>query len=151
MIPCSIVLDGETVLPAVWAMKRKRQVQTRDIYKYKAWLNIDGSKMRPGVHYNQTHAPVLAWGFIMILLSTVIRNNWKTMHIDYVLNFPWAPVNRGCYFNIQKVIEVQSDTKWVLKVKKNIYGQRQAGRVWNKFIVGKLTSSAVGLRQIKID
>ena len=36
---------------------------------------------------------------------------------------------------IQKCIEVHSDTEWLLKVKKNIYGQWQAGRVWNKFLL----------------
>ena len=53
--------------------------------------------------------------------------------------------------NIQKVIEVQSDTKWVLKVNNNIYGKRQTGRVWNKFLVEKLISSSFRFRQRKID
>ena len=52
--------------------------------------------------------------------------------------------------NIPKGIEVQSDTNWFLMFKKNIYGQRQAFRVWNKFLVEKLTSSEVGFRQSKI-
>ena len=52
---------------------------------------------------------------------------------------------------ITKGIEVHSDTDWVLNVKNNIHKQRQAGRLWNKFLVGKLTSSADGFRQSKID
>ena len=65
------------------------------------------------------------------------------MQFDYVLAFTQATVDRDCCMKIPKVIEVQIDTEWVLKFKKSIYRQRQAGRVWNKFLVGKLTSSAV--------
>ena len=50
-----------------------------------------------------------------------------------------------------KGIEVQSDNNWVLEVNNNTYGQRQSGRVWNKFRVGKLTISAVRFRKSKID
>ena len=75
-------------------MKQKWRVRTREIYKYKARINIDGSKMRPGVHYNQTYAPVAAWESIIILLYTLLHNNWKMMHINYVLAFTQEPVYR---------------------------------------------------------
>ena len=78
----SRVSEGETISPEVWDMKRKRRVQTRDIYKYKDLMNIDGSKMIPGVHYNQTYAPLMAWDYIHIILSTILYNDWKTMHLD---------------------------------------------------------------------
>ena len=48
---------------------------------------------------------------------------------------------------ISKVIKVQSDTGWLLKVNNNIYGERQAGIIWNKSLMEKLTSSAVKFRQ----
>ena len=51
---------------------------------------------------------------------------------------------------ITTVIELQSDTKWVIKAKNNIYGQPQAGRVWNKFLVEKLNNPEVGFRKSKI-
>ena len=73
------------------------------------------------------------------------------MHIDYILAFTQAPVYIECYMKIPKVIELQSDTNWVLKAKKNIYGQRQIGRVWNELLVGKITSSSVRFRQSNID
>ncbi len=36
----------------------------------------------------------------------------------------------------------------VLKLEKNIYGQKQAGRVWNSFLVDKLTSIGFTMSQI---
>ena len=40
-----------------------------------------------------------------------------------------------------------SDNDHLLKVQKNIYGQKQAGPVWNKHLVSKLTSKAIGFTQ----
>ena len=40
VIPRSEVPKGSSILPAVWQMKQKRDIRTRQIKKYKAWLNI---------------------------------------------------------------------------------------------------------------
>ena len=53
--------------------------------------------------------------------------------------------------NIPKFIELNIGTEWVLKVKNNIYVKIQAGRVWNKFLLKKLTSSVIESRKIKVD
>ncbi len=39
----SKVLKGATILPVVWQMKHKCWIQTQEVYKWKAHLNIDGS------------------------------------------------------------------------------------------------------------
>ena len=41
--PISDVPEGESILPAVWQMRRKREVSTGKIKKYKARMNLDGS------------------------------------------------------------------------------------------------------------
>ena len=51
----------------------------------------------------------------------------------------------------QKSIELHIESDLVLKINNNIYMQRQAGRVWNKFLMEKLISSAVVFRQRKVD
>ena len=112
----------------------KKQVKTRDIYKYKAQLNLDGSKFFRVVDYNHNYASVASWESIRILLSTVLHNNCKKMQIDYVLDFPQAPAKRECYMRIIKGIEVQINIEWLIKVDNNIYRKRQAGRVCNKFL-----------------
>ena len=60
LILCSIVPEVETLSPAIWAMKQIKRVHTREIYKYKARLNLDGSKIRPVLQCSQTYAPVAA-------------------------------------------------------------------------------------------
>jgi hypothetical protein len=71
--------------------------------------------------------------------------------VDYVLAFPQAPVERDCYMRIPKGIVVNAPGEWVLRVKRNKYGQKQAGRVWNNYLVSKLTSPQIGFVQSKYD
>ena len=87
------------------------------------------------MHYDQTYAPVASWETIRLLLTMVLKNNWKTRQLDYVLAFPQAPAERELYMKIPKGIQVDSSTEYVLKVEQNLYGQKQAGRVWNQHLV----------------
>jgi Reverse transcriptase (RNA-dependent DNA polymerase) len=80
----------------------------------------------------------------------VLKNKWKMRQLDYVLAFPQAPAEREMYMKIPKGIRVDSDVEYVLKVEKNLYGQKQAGRVWNRHLVQKLIQN-VGFRQSEID
>jgi hypothetical protein len=42
---------GVRVLPAVWSMKRKRHIATREVYKWKVRLNVGGHMQKYGIHY----------------------------------------------------------------------------------------------------
>jgi hypothetical protein len=50
IVPRHKVPQGVLVIPAVWQMKRKRRISTREVYKWKARLNFDGSKQVKGVN-----------------------------------------------------------------------------------------------------
>ena len=151
IVPASEVPEGVKPLPAVWQMKRKRDIRTRKVKKWKARLNIDGSKMRPD-QYDLTYAPVASWNSIRLLLGLTTIHNWHTIQIDYVLAFPQAPVERELYMEIPKGFEVPgaSPKDFVLKIHRNIYGQKQAGKVWNDFLVKKLTEE-LGFKQSRSD
>jgi hypothetical protein len=41
-------------------MRRKRDAKDGSIKKYKARLNIDGSQMKRGEHYDKKYAPVVS-------------------------------------------------------------------------------------------
>ena len=152
IVKTSEVPKDKTILPAVWQMKRKRDIKTRKVKKWKARLNIDGSRMKHGVHYDQTYAPVASWKSIRLLLMLTIRNGWYSKQLDYVLAFPQAPVEKEIYMKIPKGFEINGakSGEYVLKLHKNVYGQKQAGRVWNQYLVDKLINE-LGFTQSKID
>ena len=141
----SQVPEGATVLPAVWSMKRKRKIATGEIYKWKARLNIDGSRQTKGVNYWDTYAPVASWSTVRLILTMSVIKGWKSRQIDYVQAYTQADVEIDhLYMKIPRGFEVSSDDaqeEHVLKIHKNIYGQKQAGRVWNKHLVSKLETA----------
>jgi hypothetical protein len=85
------VPQGATILPAVWQTKRKRKIATREVYKRKARLNLDGSKQVKGVNYWNTYAPVTSWPTVRLLLTMAIIRGWHTKQLDFFLAFTQAP------------------------------------------------------------
>ena len=150
----SSVPKGKIILPAVWQMKRKRDIKTRLVKKYKARMNLDGSRQVKGVHYDKTYAPVTSWKFIRLLLIMIVKCGWHSKQIDYVLAFPQAPVEREIYMSIPKGFELESGYKsteeHVLRVHKNVYGQCQASRVWYQYLRNKLVKE-LNFKQSKVD
>ena len=115
VIPKSELPQGAKVLPAVWQLQRKRDIKTRKIKKYKARLNVDGSRMQKGVHYEQSYAPVASWN------SMTAVHGWHTKQLDYVAAFPQAPIERELYMKVPRGVEVEGGNSddHVLKLHKN--------------------------------
>jgi hypothetical protein len=149
LIKKSAVPKGHKIMPSVWSMKRKRKIATREIYKWKARLNIDGSKQEEGVNFWETFAPVASWSTIRVVLILALIHGWDTRQIDFVLAYTQAAVECELYMSIPKGFEVEGDEEYVLKLKKNLFGQRQAGQVWNKHLIEKLKK--VGFVASQID
>jgi hypothetical protein len=129
---------------------------TGEIKRYKARLNIDGSRMVHMRDYDLTYAPVASWASIRLLLALTLVNNWHTIQLDYVLAYPQAPVDRDLYMKIPKGFEVtgygiheDNAHEHILKVHKNIYGGKASGRIWNQYLVKKLCK--IGFTQSIVD
>jgi hypothetical protein len=68
---------------------------------------------------------------------------WKTRQIDYVLVFPQADVECDLFMQLPRGLTfpgVHRSTHY-LKLKKNIYGSRQVGRVWNQHLANGLVEN----------
>ena len=97
IVPRHTVPKGMIILPAVWSMKRKRRIDTREVYKHKAQLTIHGGKQMKGLHYWETYAPVVCWSSIRFFLLLAITHGWKSKQIDFVLAYPQADVECDLY------------------------------------------------------
>ena len=123
-----------------------RTIMTRTINKCKARL-IENS-----LQYNETYAPGAKWNSIRILLTLALMNNWKTQQLDYIMAYPQAPVEKELYMELPKGFDIEGCKRedYVLQIHRNIYGQKQAGRVWNKYLVDKLVN-VLHFKQSKVD
>jgi Reverse transcriptase (RNA-dependent DNA polymerase) len=144
------VPKDQTVLPAVWAMRRKRDIATQQVYKWKARLNVHGGKQVKGFNYWETYAPVASWSSIRLIMNLATLQDWKMRQLDFVLAFPQAPVETDIYMDIPKGFEYKGNKDdHVLKLVNNLYGQKQAGRVWNLYLTEGLIK--LGFKQSKND
>ena len=93
-----------------------------------------------GVNYCKTHAPVVTWFVIWLMIVFSILFNRAMCQIDFVMAFPQAPIEMDMYMELPKGIDTKHGNSkgHVLKLLQNIYGQQQAGRVWNHHLTAKL-------------
>ena len=137
------VPEGVKVLDSVWAMKRKRRIKTKQVYKWKARLNIHGGQQEFGINYWETFAPVVTWISIRLILILSILLCWHTRQIDFILAYPQAPIETPLFMEIPKGVSLHGlprhTNEYVLELKMNLYGQKQAGRVWYKHLTSGLT------------
>jgi Reverse transcriptase (RNA-dependent DNA polymerase) len=99
-------------------------------------LNVDGGKQIHGIDYWETYAPVATWTTIRLILIMGVKEKWCMMQLDFVQAYPQAPVETELYIDIPKgfVVNGRRDG-YALRVLRNVYGQKQAGRVWNQYLV----------------
>ena len=111
--------------------------------------------MQKGIHYNQSYAPVASsWKSTGMLLTMTTVHRWHTKQLDYMAAFPRALIERELlYMKVPRAgVEVEggNSDNHVIELHKNTYGQKNAGRVWNQYLVKKLITE-VGFRQSKVD
>jgi hypothetical protein len=86
--------------------------------------------MKHGIHYNKTYSPVASWNSVQMLLTLTAVHGWHTSQIDFVQAFAPAPVEKTLYMRITAGIELEDGSNardYVMKIHRNIYGQKQAG------------------------
>ena len=94
------------------------------------------------MNYFVTYAPVVTWFVIRLMIVMGIIFNWALRQVNFVMAYPQAPIETDIYMELPQGIKTKTGNSkdHVLKLLKNIYGQKQAGRVWNSFLVDKLVS-----------
>ena len=127
---------GTKLIDMVWSMRRKRRINTQEVYKWKARLNVHGGQQEHGVNYWYTYAPVVTWQTVRLFLILSLLLGWQSRQLDFVMAYPQAPAEMPLYMRLLQGHQPGGMTRKMhaLKLVRNVYGQKQAGRVWNKFI-----------------
>ena len=135
-VPLSQVPKGTKLIDMVWSMRRKRRIKTQEVYKWKACLNVHGGQQEHVVHYWDTYAPVVTWQTVRLFIILTILLGWQSRQLDFVMAYPQAPAEMPLYMKLPQGYKCNRITRktHALKLLRNVYGQKQAGRVWNKFM-----------------
>ncbi len=133
----SKVPEDVQIIPSVWLMRRKRDLTTNEIKLHKARLNLHGKKQIYGMNYFETYAPVVTWFAIRLMIIFGIIFCWALRQVNFIMAYPQAPIEMDIYTELPQGIQTAhgNSKDHVLKLEKNIYGQKQAGCVWNSFLV----------------
>ena len=127
---------GTRLLDMVWSMRRKRKIKTQEVYKWKARLNVHRGQQVHGVHYWDTYAPVVTWQTMRLFLILSLILGWQSRQLDFVIAYPQAPAEMPLYMRLPQRYRRDgvSQKMHALKLVRNVYGQKQAGRIWNKYM-----------------
>ena len=150
-VPLNQVPKGTKLIDMVWPMRHIRRIKMQEVYKWKARLNMHGGQQEHGIHYWDTYAPVVTWQTVCLFLILSILLGLQSRQLDFVMAYPQAPAEMPLYMRLPQGYKRNRITRktHTLKLLRNIYGQKQAGHVWNKFM--DLGMREIGLKPSKFD
>ena len=135
-VPLSDLPKGTKLIDMVWSMRRKRRINTQEVYKWKARLNVHGGQQEHGVHYWDTYAPVVTWQTVRLFLILSLLLGWQSRQLDFIMAYPQAPAEMPLYMRLPQGYKRSGMSRKMhaLKLIRNVYGQKQASRVWNQYM-----------------
>ena len=135
VVPISIVPGGNKPILAVWSMKHKRDLGGK-IIKWKARLCAHGRMQTKGVNYWETYLPIVSWTMVCLVLILSLIMGWHMRSLDFVMAYPQADIKTDIFMHAPHgcIIPGASNGWSVLKLRKNLYGLKDAGQTWHKYL-----------------
>eukprot|EP00957_Ditylum_brightwellii_P158611 12072727-Ditylum_brightwellii.AAC.1 len=86
-----------------------------------------------------------------MILAVAILNAWATRQVDVAMAYPQVDIEFDLYMHLPHRVQMSDGSRGihVLKLLKNVYGQKQAGRVWYNHLKEGLLM--IGFTQSAID
>jgi hypothetical protein len=100
-----------------------------------------GYVQRPGIDFTEVFAPVARLESVRVLLAVAAQEGWEVHHMDVKSAFLNGDLQEEVYVEQPAGFVAQGAEHKVLKLKKALYGMRQAPRAWND----KLDSTMLSL------
>ena len=132
-----IVRTPKGVMPVgyKWVFVCKRN-EKNEIIRYKTWLVAQDFLQRPGIHYEETYAPIMDAISFRFLISLVAKENLDMQLMDVVIAYLYGSLDNDIYMKIlegYKMPETYNPTSrsmYSIKLQKSLYGLKQSGRMW---------------------
>jgi hypothetical protein len=121
---------GHKPIGLKWVFKVKRD-EHGAIVKHKARLVAKGYVQRPGIDFTEVFALVARLESVRVLLAVAAHEGWEVHHMDVKSAFLNGDLQEEVYVAQPAGFVVQGAENKVLKLKKALYGLRQAPRAWN--------------------
>ena len=123
------LLEGAKLIGCKWIFKTKWDVND-NVERYKAHLMTKGSLQREGIDFKETFSPVSMKDSFRTIMALVAHFDLELHQMDVKTTFLNGDIDEMIYM-VQPENFVLGDLKnMVCKLKKSIYGLKQASRKW---------------------
>lgn len=143
---CVLPTDRKAI-GSKWIYKIKTDADGK-VNRFKARLVAQGFSQKFGTDYDQVFAPVARQTTFRILLSVASKERLQVHHLDVKTAFLNGKLTETIYMKQPPGFE-DDNKQLVCKLKKSIYGLKQAAKSWNDTIHQFLTK--IGFMQSKAD
>ena len=126
-----------------WVFKVKRN-SDGSINKYKARLVAKGYIQKHGIDFDEVFAPVARIETVRLIIGVAASHGWELHHLDVKTTFLHGDLKEEVYVSQPEGFVIKGKETKVYKLRKALYGLRQAPRAWNE----KLNAT---LHELKFD
>lgn len=125
------------VIGSKWVFKIKH-LPNGKIDRFKARLCAKGFAQMEGVDFSETFSPTSRFDTIRVILALAVQRKWKMLQIDVKTAFLYGNIDETIFMQPPPGLDVTADL--VCKLKRSLYGLKQASRCWNKTFSEFLTN-----------
>jgi hypothetical protein len=122
--------QGHKPIGLKWVFKTKRN-EHGDVVKHKARIVAKGYVQRHGVDYEEVFAPVARIESVRLLFALAAQERWEVHHMDVKSAFLNGELQEEVYVAQPPGFVITGKESKVLRLRKALYGLRQAPRAWN--------------------
>ena len=130
---------GVQAIGCKWVYKTKRD-SLGNIERYKARLVAKGFTQKEGIDYTETFSPVSKKDYLHIILALVAHLDLELQQMDVKTAFLNGDLEEEVYMKQPEGFSSREGEHLVCKLKKSIYGLKQASRQWYYKFHGVITS-----------
>jgi hypothetical protein len=121
---------GHQPIGLKWVYKLKKN-EAGEVIKHKARLVARGFVQQAGIDFDEVFAPVARMESIRLLLALAAQEGWPIHHMDVKSAFLNGELKEEVYVKQPPGFVVTGEEGKVLRLRKALYGLRQAPRAWN--------------------
>ena len=119
--------EGAKPIGCKWIFKTKRDSKG-DVERYKARLVAKGFTQREGIDFTETFSPVSTKDSFRTIMALVAHFDLELHQMDVKTAFLNGNIDETIFMNQPENFVVGEPNKMVCKLKKSIYGLKQASR-----------------------